>query len=115
MKICLLVACSGLRLSAGEAPVSLTCEYRSDPIGLETAAPRLGWRTDDGQVAWRVRVASTQEKLSAGEADLWDSGKVPGSATHGIVYGGAAPQPSQRACWQVKTWTASGESGWQSE
>ena len=112
MKICLLVACGGLLLSAGAAPVSLTCEYRSDPIALETAAPRLGWQTDDGQVAWRVRVASTQEKLAAGEADLWDSGKVSGSDTYGIVYGGAAPHPSQRAYWQVKTWTASGESGW---
>lgn len=65
MKRCLWTACSGLFLAAGAVPVSLTCEYRTDPIGLETAAPRLGWQTDDGQVAWRVRVASTPERLAA--------------------------------------------------
>ena len=112
MKRCLWTACSGLFLAAGAVPVSLTCEYRTDPIGLETAAPRLGWQTDDGQVAWRVRVASTPERLAAGEADLWDSGKVPGAETYGIVYGGASAKPSQRAFWQVKTWTKAGESGW---
>ena len=94
------------------APKSLMCEYRADPIGLETLNPRLSWQTADGQVAWRVRVASTMEKLSSGEADLWDSGKVCGGDTFGIAYAGRKPSPSLRAYWQVKTWTGRGESSW---
>ncbi len=102
------VAC----LTVAAQPANLTCEYRIDPIGLETAAPRLSWQTDDGLTAWQIRVASSPEKLSAGEADLWDSGKVPGSDSHCIEYAGRAPAPSQRAWWHVKTWTKSGESDW---
>ena len=107
-----LVSVIGVAMHAVAVPFALTCEYRIDPIGLDTPAPRLAWQTDDGQTAWRVRIASSAEKLAAGEADLWDSGKVAGGETQGIVYGGAKPNPSQRAFWQVKTWTASGESGW---
>lgn len=97
---------------ASASPTALTCEYRTDPIGLETPSPRLSWRTDDGQVAWRVRVASTADALANGMADLWDSGKVAGGDMNGVTYGGKPPKPSQRAFWQVKTWTAGGESEW---
>ncbi len=112
-KTCLtLCIVFGVAVGAVPPPVSLMCEYRQDPIGLDAVAPRLGWRSADGQIAWRVRVASTPERLSAGKADLWDSGKVDGAESHGVAYGGTPPQPSQRAYWQVKTWTADGESDW---
>ena len=90
------------------APSGLTCEYRADPIGIEAEAPRLGWRSADGQTAWRVRVASTPARLASGEADLWDSGRVEGGRTCGVEYAGARPVHSQRAYWQVKTWTKAG-------
>ena len=94
------------------APSGLTCEYRADPIGIEAEAPRLGWRSADGQTAWRVRVASTPARLASGEADLWDSGRVEEGRTCGVEYAGTRPAPSQRAYWQVKTWTKAGESAW---
>ena len=94
------------------APSGLTCEYRADPIGIEAEAPRLGWRSADGQTAWRVRVASTPARLASGEADLWDSGRVEEGRTCGVEYAGTRPAPSQRAYWQVKTWTKTGESAW---
>ena len=93
-------------------PHDLTCEYRTDPIGIETPEPRLAWQSPDGQVAWRVRVASSPEGLADGVADLWDSGKVDGPCSHGIAYGGRMPAPSQRVWWQVKVWTDAGESEW---
>lgn len=110
----LLSVLAAFTLYGGGKPVSLKCEYRTNPIGLETAYPRLSWQTSDGQVAWRVRAASSPEKLASGEADLWDSGKICGRETYGIAYSGKTPKPSQRAFWQVKTWTAEGESEWSS-
>src|SRR5688572_14367124 len=51
------------------------------PLGLENADPRLSWRLESNtrgvkQAAFRIRVASSEAKLKAGMADIWDSGKV---------------------------------------
>ena len=55
-------------------------EGRSNPAAIANPAPSLGWSYEDHmdrtQSAYRVLVASTQEKLDAGEGDLWDSGVV---------------------------------------
>ena len=51
------------------------------PLNVETPHPRLSWiinSTDRGvmQTAYQILVASSPEKLAAGEGDLWNSGKV---------------------------------------
>jgi alpha-L-rhamnosidase len=75
----------------------LRCEYRVDPLGIGEVRPRLSWEMHDArrgaaQTAYQILVASTPEKLAAGEADLWDSGKVASNrrewhtkAGHGIA------------------------------
>ena len=113
--IAILSGCESQGIANGvvcHVPSSLMCEYRVNPIGLETLRPRLSWQTSDGQTAWQVRVASSSEKLAAGDADLWDSGKVSDVGSFGVVYAGVAPKSSLRAYWQVKTWTSDGESAW---
>jgi len=65
-------------------PERLRCEYRSDPIGIDTAHPRLSWElvaSDPAargvkQGAYQILAASSPELLAAGRGDLWDSGKV---------------------------------------
>ena len=99
-------------VSGGGKPVSLKCEYRTDPIGIETVHPRLSWQSGDGQTAWRIRAASTEDRLLSGDADLWDSGRICGRETYGVAYSGKMPMPSQRVYWQVKIWTSEGESDW---
>ena len=59
----------------------LRCEYRSNPLGIDVARPRLSWIIDSNergerQTAYRILVASSTEKLAQDEGDLWDSGKV---------------------------------------
>lgn len=94
---------SDLRLSR------LRCEYLVDPLGIDERAPRLSWQLDSPlrgarQLAWRLRVASTAEKLARGEADRWDSGRVAGDRTTHVAYAGA-PLQSRDAChWQVEAW-----------
>ena len=88
---------------------ALRCEYLTNPTGLDEPQPRLSWVVDapergEVQSAWQAQVASSAEKLAAGQADLWDSGKVPGNATNQIAYAGA-PLGSRAACfWQVRCW-----------
>ena len=104
------------------APQGLTAEYRENPCGIDAAVPRLGWKMgqvlasdvkDVKQVAYRVLVASSPEKIARDEGDLWDSGRVVGSQNVGIEYGGRPLGTSQRVFWKVKTWCSSGkESAW---
>ena len=107
--------------AANIRPSQLRCEYRENPLGIDTAAPRLNWtvaatdakRRGLRQTAYRVIVASAPEKLAAGQGDLWDSGKVPSGAFFNIVYAGK-PLPTWQTClWKVKVWDRAGqESGW---
>lgn len=97
------------------AIIHLRCEYLVDPLGIDETSPRLSWlletsRRGARQVAYRVRVASMPEKLAAGHADRWDSGRVESAETTHIVYAGR-PLQSRDAChWDVEVWDETGAS-----
>ena len=100
--------------AAGLRPTELRCEYRVDPLGLDERAPRLSWiPAGEGrglrQAAYQVRVASSAAKLAAGEADLWDSGRVASDETVAVVYAGQPLVSGQACCWSVRIWSAAGE------
>ena len=114
-----LAAAVGAGLSAIAAPEALTVEYRTNPCGLDAARPRLAWKNgvtpahDVRQVAWRVLVASSERLLAEDRGDLWDSGRIAGGDSLGVVYAGAALKTSQRVFWKVRTWTEpGGDTGW---
>jgi alpha-L-rhamnosidase len=87
----------------------LKCEYAENPMGLDVLRPRLSWiieSTDRAviQTAYRVLVASSEEKLLTGIGDLWDSGKVNDNNPSQIVYSGTELQSRQYCCWKVRMW-----------
>lgn len=95
-------------MSASDLRVShLRCEYLVAPLGIDEPAPRLSWEIESNrrgarQVAWRVRVASTTEKLAEDKGDLWDSGRVESNQTTHIAYAGR-PLRSREVChWCVE-------------
>jgi len=91
----------------------LRCEYLVAPLGLDERVPRLSWiiesdRRGARQIAYRVRVTSTPEKLAAGENDCWDSGRVGSNQTTHVVYAGR-PLRSRDVChWCVEVWDEAG-------
>ena len=103
----------GAAFGAGLEPYGLECEARHDPIGVDVARPRLGWRLrsherDQKQTAYQVLVASAPGSLVPGHADLWDSGRVNSAETAWIPYSGAALHSYQRTWWKVRVWDANG-------
>ena len=91
------------------AVTALRCEYLSEPAGMDVPLPRLSWRLESdrrgvAQIAAQIRVASTAEKLTRGEADLWDSGRVAGAGSDQVVYAGRPLVSRQQCCWQVRVW-----------
>ena len=93
----------------------LRCEYLVDPLGLDELAPRLSWQLVSGrrgarQTAYRLRVASSPEKLARDEADRWDSGRVESAQTTHVVYAGSALQSRDLCHWSVEVWDETGAS-----
>jgi alpha-L-rhamnosidase len=92
----------------------LTCEYRTNPLGIDVTQPRLSWqmkteRSGARQTAYRVLAASQPGQLREGKADLWDSGKVDSDQSIDVVYAGQRLISRQRVYWNVTVWDETGE------
>ena len=93
-------------------PVQLTCEYMINPSVVDVASPRLSWLNEvvsdktrgEYQQAYRICVASSKKKLMNGEADVWDSGKVPSQDSYLIPFAGGNLQSAKDYWWQVMVW-----------
>ena len=100
--------------AGGLWPTALRTEYGVNPLGIDEARPRLSWQVTSDQrgqrqTAYRLLVASSPQKLAAGQGDRWDSGRVASDETVNIPYAGA-PLSSDAACfWKVRVWDRSGK------
>ncbi|WP_345319216.1 glycoside hydrolase family 78 protein [Novipirellula rosea] len=109
---------AGGRLTAAEPGLSvsdssLRCEYRVNPLGIDTLRPRFNWivvsdQRGESQTAYQIRVASSAKLLATDLPDLWDSGKVTSSETLQIQYDGKPLSSRQKCYWKVRTWDRNG-------
>ncbi|WP_262704197.1 MULTISPECIES: alpha-L-rhamnosidase [Streptomyces] len=96
---------------AGLRVRSTTVEYAPNPLGLDTARPRLSWILDSDardqlQSAYHIRVATSPDRL--GEPDVWDSGKTASRQSVLVPYDGPALRPRTRYHWSVRVWDGHG-------
>jgi alpha-L-rhamnosidase len=99
---------------AGVVVERLRGEYRENPLGIDTPHPRLSWilrssRRGEMQTAYEIIASSSAEKIARGEADLWNSGKVPSASSIHVIYEGKPLISGQRVWWKVRAWDATGE------
>ena len=87
-------------------PFSLRCEYRTDPLGIDSPSPRLFWTVE---APGRRDVKQTAYQILADEGKLWDSGKVVSDQTAHVSYGGSPLRSGQRASWAVRVWDEADE------
>ena len=82
------------------APHALTCERMKNPVGIDVAKPRLGWKlpsTVSAQTAYEI------------DADGWKSGKVTSSQQVDVAWGGEPIANSARVTWRVRIWDERGK------
>jgi hypothetical protein len=120
----LLCVTSGVLAAPGPcavAPVRPRCEYRDEPLGIDSPNPRLGWilqpadpaARDLAQSGYEVIAASSASLLAAGRGNLWDSGKIASDQMNLIPYNGKPLASSEQVWWKVKVWDQAGvESAW---
>jgi alpha-L-rhamnosidase len=88
---------------------SLRCEYRTNPLAMDVAKPRLSWIVESSkrgtiQTAYEIFVASDPKILGEGRGDLWESGKVEGDQNTQIAYAGKSLQTRKQCFWKVRIW-----------
>ncbi|MFD4552927.1 family 78 glycoside hydrolase catalytic domain [Streptomyces sp. NPDC058469] len=106
---------AGGTASAGTTVSGLTVEHRTDPLGVDAAHPRFGWRTASAargrhQTAYRIKVATSPRHLTHGTADIWDSGRVDSADSVAVRYSGPELHASTRYHWTVTVWDEHGRS-----
>jgi alpha-L-rhamnosidase len=109
-----LVSIIALVSAASATPVRLRSEYLVNPLGIDTVAPHLSWQSDNAEPNWaqsayEIFVASSEQKLSGGKADIWDSGKISSAESVGIAYRGPALESRRRYYWKVRIWDGAGQ------
>jgi len=105
---------SGEQKAAGVGPkvMDLRCEYLSNPVGIDVAQPRFGWKLDPVGVSRGLKQSAWQVVVeTASGAPLWDSGKVGSEDSVNRSYAGKALQSSQDCRWKVRVWGRDGQEG----
>ena len=100
--------------SAQIGPAALQVDNLVSPLGIDDPTPLFSWRLRDPaagarQTAYQVQVASTSASLTAGKADIWDSGRIASSQSLNVRYQGPALTPSTHYFWRVLLWDAAGK------
>ncbi len=102
------------KLSVG----SLTCEYNTNPLGIESLQPRLSWIIESSianttQTAYQILVSDSKEKLLKDEGSVWDSKKVASNQSIQVQYKGLPLSSAKKYYWKVKVWNQDNiVSGW---
>ncbi len=91
---------------------NLRCEWIENPIGIDTVRPCLSWKMmpvtsgvrGQKQTAYQILVADTPEKLTAGNGNLWNTGKIVSDQSIHIEYAGSSLTSEMRCYWKVRVW-----------
>ena len=84
----------------------LRCEYKTDPLGIDVAKPRLSWQLRSNekgvlQTSYEVRVSDSEAALAKGKT-IWTSGKQMSDESTHVEYAGPALQSGHIYYWQVR-------------
>jgi alpha-L-rhamnosidase len=117
MKTCIALlafAAFAVQTNAQLKPIDLCCDYATDPLGVDSNAPRLFWKLqcnerDQKQTACEIFVSSSPGLLARNAGDLWDSGEIFSDKTIQINYAGKKLNSFQAVFWKVRVWDARGK------
>jgi alpha-L-rhamnosidase len=116
----LIVAISCVPALAAEGllrPMDLRCEYRKNPLGIDTLNPRLRWALEatdpeargQKQTAYQILAASSEKGLRSDQADLWDTGRVESDKSIQVPYAGRPLASGMPVWWKVRVWDNNGK------
>jgi alpha-L-rhamnosidase len=113
----LLIASTNAFAFDGISIGNLKCEMLTNPQGIDVAKPRFSWQIATGQrgvkqISYQILVASSLDKLSSNEGDLWNSGIINSDQSVLVEYAGKPLTSRQQCFWKVKISTNKTEEDW---
>jgi len=87
----------------------LTCDYRHNPLGIDTQSPRFSWKITSkkynvSQSAYQIIVADNIDALNRNQGKIWDSKEIKSNRSIQVVYAGAKLQSAKTYYWKVRIW-----------
>jgi hypothetical protein len=112
----LSVVCSYANLRISRA----VCENKVNPAGVGLQNIRFGWEAESdengqSQTAYQLVIASSKEKLQAGNYDVSNPGIVKSKQSVLVKYNGKPLNPAQTYYWKLRVWDAKNRVGEWSE
>ena len=82
----------------------LRCDNATDPLGVESKAPLLGWeilsdKRNVQQTSYRILVADNETLLDKNIGNVWDSKPVKSATSINVFYKGKKLIPAQKYYW----------------
>jgi alpha-L-rhamnosidase len=92
----------------------LTCEYQTNPLGIDVLHPRLSWQLQSDrrgahQTAYQILLGPSEVSLDSGTDLFWDSGKVESDQSIHVPYAGQSLASGRHVYWKVRVWDETGE------
>lgn len=92
----------------------LKCEYATNPLGMDIAAPQLSWSIESAergtfQNAFEILVADSPDILSKNKGNVWETGMIGSSLSAGVKYAGPELQSRKRYYWKVRIRNSNGK------
>ena len=109
----LILSCSSIE-QTGFQFSKLLVEYAKNPINIDVSNPRFSWiitciQRNQTQLAYRILVATSTDKIRANQPDLWDSGKINSGETIQHEYAGKNLESNRIYFWKVLVWDGNGK------
>lgn len=114
------IACAA-QYTATIRPSALRCDARTNPLGVQTAAPAFSWipvatqarARGLRQTAWQLLVASSPADLARNDGNMWNTSRVTGSSGLHHAYGGQPLHAHTTYWWKLRLWDQNGHpSAW---
>ena len=98
----------------------LTCESKSNPVGIEIKNPRLSWIISSSerntvQSDYHILVSDSPEKLHNNIGNIWDSKIVKSDCSIQVEYNGSPLSSEKTYYWKVKVTNQNGKTTYWSE
>lgn len=99
-------------------PVLLSCEYLSNPLGIDIPAPCFSWQFKSGlrnqfQSGYELLVGDDLNVIRSDSGNVWSTGKISSSQSVQIEYRGKPLRSFTRYYWRVKVFNQNNEaSSW---
>jgi alpha-L-rhamnosidase len=114
--VCLLLF--NITQAAPLEPNQLTCEYITNPLGIDVAKPRFSWTfitttRNQFQSAYELLVSDNLAAIQQGKGNIWTTGKITTAQNLHIEYNGTPLKSFTKYYWRVRVYNQDGEaSAW---